>query len=77
VYIRFESNNLILEVINDGNYNEKQNFGIGIKNTKRRLEIIYGKAAGFEIKNIQNKVHTHIWINKVQLIETKHESNNH
>lgn len=77
VNIRSENKNLIMEVINDGEYNEEHNSGIGIKNTKRRLEIIYGQQAGFEIKNYKNKVYSHIWINKVQLIEVNYESNNH
>ena len=77
VSIRFENNNLIMEVINDGEYNDNQNSGIGMKITKRRLEIIYGHAAGFEIKNIKNKVYSHIWINEIQLKEANYESNNH
>jgi sensor histidine kinase YesM len=76
VIISFDKDNLIMEVINDGKYNENQNSGIGIKNTKRRLEIIYGQSAGFEINNKENKVHSYIWINKVKLIETNYESNN-
>ncbi|PWH87107.1 sensor histidine kinase [Brumimicrobium oceani] len=75
VYLREQ--NLIMEVINDGEYNERQNHGIGIKNTKRRLEILYGQEAGFGIKNKENKVYSHIWINKKKLIERSYESNNH
>jgi len=75
VHVRYENNNLLMEVINDGEFEEDNNSGIGIQNTKRRLEIIFGRSAGFEIKNINNKVHSYIWINQVQLIETNYESN--
>ncbi|WP_107038208.1 sensor histidine kinase [Brumimicrobium mesophilum] len=74
VSVFYLGENLIMEVINDGEFNENNNVGIGIKNTKRRLEIIYGNKAGFEIKNIENKVHTSIWINKIELTEKHYES---
>lgn len=77
VIIHYANNNLMMEVVNDGEYNPKDNLGIGIKNTKRRLELIYGQAAEFEIRNIKNKVHSLISINQVELIEKKYESNNH
>ena len=76
VNISFNDNNLILEVINDGEFNDNKNSGIGIKNTKRRLEIIYGQTAGFKIDNKKNKVQSYIWINKNQIKETNYESNN-
>lgn len=76
VHIHYQNNNLIMEVINDGHYNKEKNTGIGIKNTKRRLEIIYGKQAGFIIENKNNKVHSSIWINQIILKDKKHESDN-
>lgn len=77
VHISFVDGELLMEVTNDGEFTPSNKTGIGIKNTTRRLEIIYGQAAKFEIKNIDNKVHSSIRINKVELIDKNYESNNH
>lgn len=77
VHLYFKKEKLFLSVTNDGVYQNSNNLGIGIENTKRRLEIIYGKDAGFDIENRNNKVHSYIWINKNQLKEQKNESNTH
>ncbi len=63
-----KSNKVYLEVINSGGqYSPSDNVGIGIQNTKRRLEIQFGDNAGFEIRNKGNKVTAHVWIQKNQL----------
>ncbi|RFC55105.1 sensor histidine kinase [Brumimicrobium aurantiacum] len=67
IKISIENNKFVLNVINDGIYNDSKESGIGIKNSRRRLEIIYGQAAGYEIKNKNGKVHACIWINQNQL----------
>lgn len=68
---------LILEVVNDGEYAKTKSSGIGMANTIRRLEILYGPNAGFEIYNIQNKVKAFVWINKEYINKLQHESSNH
>jgi LytS/YehU family sensor histidine kinase len=44
---------LIVEIRNSGQLNDKKRVkpGFGIHNTKRRLEMIYGKEAEFKITN--------------------------
>jgi len=74
IRIFYQEDQLIMEVVNTGKYVERKEIGIGLVNTKRRLEIIYGENAGFEIKNDKNRVNTHIWINKNQLKQTTNES---
>ena len=67
---------LVMEVTNTGSYQKNKRSGIGISNTKRRLEILYGEDAGFEIKNEDNRVKSHIWIKEHQLKHNTNESNN-
>ena len=59
-----ENKTLILEVINSGqlpenlpsaNVLENKKVGIGIENTKKRLAMIYGKIASFDIKNANER----------------------
>src|SRR5690554_5530988 len=70
ICISIHNEQLIMEVINTGEYRKNDRSGIGIANTKRRLEIIYGENAGFDIKNMNDKVRSHIWINTNQLKDT-------
>lgn len=57
-----------LEVINSGApYIQSDQQGIGIVNTKRRLEIQFGEHAGFSIENKDNKVCAFVWIDKNEL----------
>lgn len=70
ICISIHNEQLIMEVINTGEYRNNEHSGIGIANTKRRLEIIYGENAGFDIKNMNDKVRSHIWINTNQLKDT-------
>src|SRR5690554_2172181 len=70
ICISIHNEQLIMEVINTGEYRKNEHSGIGIANTKRRLEIIYGENAGFDIKNMNHKVRSHIWINTNQLKDT-------
>lgn len=65
----FENDDKIyLEVINSGGqFAPSGREGIGIKNTRRRLEIQFGKNAGFDIQNKEDKVHAYVWINKTEL----------
>jgi sensor histidine kinase YesM len=71
INVYYLADELIMEVDNTGEYKKTKNSGIGISNTKRRLEILYGEHAGFDIKNQNNMVKTLIWIKKNQLKHTK------
>lgn len=58
-----EGSNLILEVINDGEY--KPGFsssGIGLENSKKRLNILYGNKAKLSIEEKEGKVITRVVI---------------
>lgn len=49
-----DNNNLVIRIVNSGHFNDemlKKSEGFGISNTKQRLNLIYGDAAKFEIKN--------------------------
>lgn len=76
INIHYLEDSLVMEVTNTGEYRKNKQSGIGIANTKRRLEILYGEDAGFEIKNEDNRVKSHIWIKDHQLKHTNYESNN-
>jgi len=54
VTTKLENSNLYINIKNSGQIEEdllKQSNGFGISNTKQRLNLIYGDAAKFEIKN--------------------------
>jgi len=52
-----ENNKLIVQIINSGQLSESlQNAsGFGIKNTRQRLELLYGKQAELKIKNLDSE----------------------
>lgn len=63
-----ENKKINLEVTNSGgNYTPTADRGIGLINTKRRLEIQYGENAGFSIKNENDQVKAHVWIQQKEL----------
>lgn len=66
ISISFEKDRLLIEVENDGEYADNGK-GIGLLNTRRRLEILYKKDAGFEIKNVNGKVTALVWIDRKHL----------
>lgn len=78
IHIGYEEDCLVLSVTNTGEYNNKKstkdNTGIGIANTIRRLELIYAENAGFEIKNDSGVVKAKVWIKKTQLKQLTNES---
>lgn len=74
ISIFFKDDNLLMEVENDGKFVNNNGAGIGIFNTKRRLEILYGKDAGFEIRDMDGKVKASVWINKKHLNQLQYES---
>lgn len=54
VTTRVENSNLLINIKNTGQFEDKllkQSQGFGISNTKQRLNLLYGDAAKFEIKN--------------------------
>ncbi len=77
IHTYYEKDTLILLVTNTGKYKADEDTsrsGIGIANTRRRLEILYADKAGFEIKNDEGIVKAKIWIKKEQLKQFKNES---
>ncbi len=48
-------NTLHIAIRNSGQLNGQKGKGLGLKNTKRRLDMIYGNSASFQIKNEDNK----------------------
>lgn len=62
VNIELINNSLILEVQNSGELNFTSNRGIGIENTKRRLQLQYGESANFSIKEVGGMVVSRIKI---------------
>lgn len=79
IKIHYIDEKLIIEVINDGTISDDVDTGIGVFNTKRRLQILYGEEAGFSMEELkeEEKVRSYIWINEKHLNQLKHESNNH
>jgi two-component system LytT family sensor kinase len=54
---------LLLEVFNSGNYEPRYDReGFGLNNTRKRLELIYGGQAAFEIQNSEHGVITRLHI---------------
>ena len=72
--IRIESmdENLILTIENEGTYQPTNNGieGIGLNNSSKRLEILYGENANITISNKNNRVETLVTLPK----ETQHQS---
>jgi len=57
---------LFLNVSNSGKLNIPENHhGIGIENTRKRLAIIYGDAAKFDLSESDGMVHAHIDVKKI------------
>ena len=70
-----EEAKIYLQVINTGaQYDENHLGGVGIENTRRRLELQYGKNAGFTIKNKDNFVVATVWINELETKKRDDES---
>ncbi len=63
---KVEDNMLLLQVTNSGSLNiSEDNEGIGIENTRKRLAIIFGDEAHFNLFEADNMVHAHILIKKI------------
>ncbi len=58
VYIFVVESHLSIEVHNDGEYQENNapDMGIGLSNSQKRLQILYGEEASLNIENYNNKV---------------------
>lgn len=70
-----ERGRVYLQVINTGaQYNEDHLGGVGIENTRRRLELQYGKNAGFTIENNGKYVVATVWINEMETKNRDDES---
>ena len=72
--IRVIENYLSIIVSNTGKLDEnhKSDTGIGVKNTIKRLKLIYGNDATFNLRQVGNEVKSEILI----LLKNKHENNN-
>ena len=60
---------LNITILNDGKYNPKpiEGEGIGLKNSTKRLEILYGDKGSIEINNVDNRVETRVIIPKEKI----------
>jgi len=60
---------LHITILNDGKYNPKETSreGIGLKNSTKRLEILYGDKGSIEILNVENHVETRVVIPKEKI----------
>ncbi|MBW7867518.1 MAG: histidine kinase [Brumimicrobium sp.] len=77
ININFKDDKLFLEVINSGKFSQEKEIDkpesrVGVENTRRRLDLLYGENAQFNIQNIEGDlVKTTIWIKKSQLNREK------
>lgn len=69
IFITTENNQLIIRISNSGKLQDQNSggTGIGITNTKHRLELLYDNKAEFTIREIENKVVAQI---KIPLLKT-------
>lgn len=60
---------LHIAILNDGKFSPSSNGreGIGLKNSTKRLEILYGEKAKIEIKNVEDHVETRVVIPKEEI----------
>ena len=60
---------LHITILNDGKYNPKPSEaeGIGLKNSTKRLEILYGDRASIQISNVGDQVETRVIIPKEKI----------
>jgi two-component system, LytTR family, sensor kinase len=60
---------LHITILNDGKYNPKpaEGVGIGLKNSTKRLEILYGDKGSIEINNVDKRVETRVIIPKEKI----------
>jgi two-component system, LytTR family, sensor kinase len=57
---RINGDKVVIRVINDGTLGKSADTGIGLQNTLRRLELLYGHKARFTLKESQEQVHATI-----------------
>ena len=63
---RVSNDQLIIKVVNTGKLDIRDdNHGIGIENTRKRLAIIYGEDAYFNLFELNKMVHAHIEVKKI------------
>ncbi|MDG1781255.1 MAG: histidine kinase [Flavobacteriales bacterium] len=61
---------LHVDIVNDGRLNSTSNgTGTGLSNTKKRLFLLYGNDASFQIKQLENHVHCTLTLPKFKLNE--------
>ena len=66
VYIGMKANKIIVKVSNTGHINKQiPGLGTGIKNTRKRLEIIYGDEAYFDLYEKNGMVHAYMEVKKI------------
>ena len=65
----FKGEELHITILNDGKYSPKpaEGVGIGLKNSTKRLEILYGDKGSIEISNVDNHVETRVIIPKEKI----------
>jgi len=61
--IRHEGNTMVIHLVNSGHYSPRSGHeGIGLENTRRRLNLLYGNRASLELQNRNECVHTELRI---------------
>ena len=67
IITKVEGEKLIIKINNSGTLQDLKNSrGIGIENTRKRLAIIYGESANFEISEEDEMVRVHIELKQVE-----------
>lgn len=57
IFNKIENNKLVIKIENTGKLGDESGTGIGLSNTRKRLELIYHGKASFDIRKTEDEVH--------------------